>query len=64
MKHNQKNEVAIKFLEKCINEYYSAVLHNHQGKLGNLLKHHLIDALNELDADPYAASPSSTLQKK
>jgi hypothetical protein len=64
MKHNHKNEVALKFLDKCINEYYNAVHHKKQKELGNLLKHHLIDALNELDADPYATPISSTLQKK
>ena len=64
MKHNQKNEVAIKFLDKCINEYYKAVQHKKQSKLGALLKHHLIDALHELDADPYATPASSSLQKK
>jgi acetyl-CoA carboxylase alpha subunit len=64
MKHNQKTDVALKFLDKCINEYYKSVHHKSQNKLGNLLKHHLIDALHELDADPYATPTSSTLQKK
>jgi len=64
MTHKQKIIIAEKFLDKCIHEYYQAVHHKEQNKLGALLKHHLLDALNELDADPYATPISSSLQKK
>jgi hypothetical protein len=52
MNKSQKTEVAVKFLDKCMNDYYKS-LHKRTSplKLGVILKNNLINALNELDAD-------------